>query len=83
MTSPVTVSERDLRTLLGIVSGERGDLPAAGLPLSLLAELKDQVPCDELDFGGHDAGRQVYLFSHAVPPCDVSGFNEQLYWKLY
>ena len=43
MTSPVTVSDG------------RSDLPAAGLPLSLLAELKDQIPCDELDFDGHDA----------------------------
>jgi hypothetical protein len=30
MTSPVTVSERDLRTLLGIVSDGRSDLPAVG-----------------------------------------------------
>src|SRR5690349_6222940 len=37
MTSPVTVSERDLRTLLGIVGDHCTDLPAAGLPLSLLA----------------------------------------------
>jgi hypothetical protein len=44
MTSPVTVSERDLRTLLGIVGDHCTDLPAAGLPLSLLAELKDQIP---------------------------------------
>ncbi len=28
MTSPVTVSERDLRTLLGIVSDDRSDLLA-------------------------------------------------------
>jgi hypothetical protein len=30
-------SERDLRTVAGIVSGGRADLPAVGLPLSLLA----------------------------------------------
>jgi DNA-binding CsgD family transcriptional regulator len=83
MTARVTVSERDLRTLLGIVSDERGDLPAAGLPLSLLAELKDQIPCDELDFDGHDAGRQIYWFGQAIPPDDGSGFESQLYWKLY
>jgi DNA-binding CsgD family transcriptional regulator len=83
MTARVTVSERDLRTLLGIVSDERSDLPAAGLPLSLLAELKDQIPCDELDFDGHDAGRQTYRFGQAVPPDDGSGFDYQLYWKLY
>jgi hypothetical protein len=78
MTSPVTVSERDLRTLLGIVSDGRSDLPAAGLPLSLLAELKDQIPCDELDFDGHDAARQIYGFGQAVPRDDGSGFDSQL-----
>ena len=83
MTARVTVSERDLRTLLGIVSDERSDLPAAGLPLSLLAELKGQIPCDELDFDGHDAGRQTYRFGQAVPPDDGSGFDSKLYWKLY
>ena len=83
MTARVTVSERDLRTLLGIVSDKRSDLPAAGLPLSLLAELKDQIPCDELDFDGHDASRQTYRFGQAVPPDDGSGFDPQLYWKLY
>jgi hypothetical protein len=30
MTAPVTVSERDLCTLLGIVSDDRSDIPAAG-----------------------------------------------------
>ena len=83
MTARVTVSARDLRTLLGIVSDERSDLPPAGLPLSLLAELKDQIPCDELDFDGHDAGRQTYRLGQAVPPDDGSGFDSQLYWKLY
>src|SRR5215471_3649326 len=65
------------------VSDGRSDLPAAGLPLSLLAELKDQIPCDELDFDGHDAARQIYGFSQAVPRDDGSGFDSQLYWKLY
>lgn len=41
-------SERDLRTLLGIVRGTRDDLPQAGLPLSLLAELTDHVRCDNV-----------------------------------
>ena len=67
MTSPVTVSERDLRTLLGIVGDERSDLPAAGLPLSLLAELKDQIRCDQLAFVRHDAGRRIDLFAQGIP----------------
>jgi hypothetical protein len=36
MGAPLTASEHDLRTLAGIVSDERSDLPAQGLPLSLL-----------------------------------------------
>ena len=32
MTAPVTVSERDLRTLLGVVRDDRSDIPAEGLP---------------------------------------------------
>jgi hypothetical protein len=43
MTAPVTASERDLHTLAGIISDHRADLPAEGLPLSLLADLKDQI----------------------------------------
>jgi len=36
VVAPVTVKEKDLRTLLGIVGDDRSDLPAAGLPPSLL-----------------------------------------------
>jgi hypothetical protein len=67
MTAPVTVSERDLRTLLGIVSDDRSDLPAAGLPLSLLAELKDQVHCDVLSFFGVDSDQQMDWFGQRHP----------------
>ncbi len=48
MTAPVTVSEKDLRTLLGIVQDTRDDLPDAGLPMSLLTELTGQIRCDNL-----------------------------------
>jgi hypothetical protein len=43
MTAPVTASGRDLRTLAGIVSDHRDDLPAEGLPPSLLADLMSQI----------------------------------------
>ena len=82
MTSPVTVSERDLLTLLGIVGDQRSDLPAAGLPPSLLAELKDQIPCDQLVFTSLDAGRQIDLFSQDIPD-DGDEVDCQLFWKFY
>ena len=53
MKAPVTISERDLRALLGIVSDvQQEDLPAAGLPWSVLSGLQDQIRCDGLYFTG-------------------------------
>ena len=84
MTSRVTVSERDLRTLLGIVGDQRGDLPAAGLPPSLLAELKDQIPCDQLVFNSLDTGRQIDLFSQDTPDEGAESEDDcRLFWKFY
>jgi DNA-binding CsgD family transcriptional regulator len=49
MKAPVTISERDLHALLGIVNdGQQGDLPTAGLPWSVLSGLQDQIRCDGL-----------------------------------
>jgi hypothetical protein len=39
MSTPVRAREPDLRALAGIVSDHRDDLPAEGLPPSLLADL--------------------------------------------
>lgn len=67
MTAPVTASERDLRTLAGIVSDHRADLPAEGLPPSLLADLMSQIRCDVIAFAGFDSGRQETWFVQAIP----------------
>jgi hypothetical protein len=49
MTAPATVRGRDLRALAAIVSQDRPDLPdGEGLPPSLLADLKDQIRCDDI-----------------------------------
>jgi hypothetical protein len=60
--APVTASERDLRTLLGIVADDRCDPPPDGLPWSLLADLMDLVRCDAIAFlrpGERPAGIMV------------------------
>jgi hypothetical protein len=68
MTAPVTVRERDLRALAGIVSEDRPDLPdGEGLPLSLLADLMDQVRCDGISLERHDSGRQETGFLQLIP----------------
>ncbi len=70
MIARLTASERELRTLAGVVSDERSDLPAQGLPLSLLSDLKDQIPCDYVLFEGYDAKRENYWFAQQVPDDD-------------
>jgi DNA-binding CsgD family transcriptional regulator len=82
MTAPVTVSERDLRTLLGIVSDDRGDPPAEGLPLSLLADLADQIRCDSVSFFGLDPSRQAGWFGQELPADDTEA-DDQAFWEHY
>ena len=81
MTAPVTVSERDLRVLLGIVSDRRRDIPDAGLPPSLLAEPSDQVRCDNVSVFNADFGycpeRLAVSFMQEVPPMDCNGVDVQ------
>ena len=87
MTAPVTVRERDLRALAGIVSEDRPDVPdGEGLPLSLLAELMGQIRCDTIAFQGFDCQRQKTWFVQAIPDPDYAWHEEndpvhgQLYW---
>ena len=82
MTAPIRVSERDLRTLLGIVADDRDDLPAAGLPDSLLSDLTSVVRCDIVTFSGLDSGRQAHWFGQDVPAKDISD-GVQGFWAHY
>jgi DNA-binding CsgD family transcriptional regulator len=82
MVAPVTVSEQDLRTLLGIVNDDRSDLPEAGLPWSLLTDLMGQVRCDALAFFAIDSSRKAISFSQDVLPPD-GGDGERVFWDSY
>jgi DNA-binding CsgD family transcriptional regulator len=86
MTVIVTASERDLRTLSGIVSDDRGAPPAAGIPLSLLIDLSDLVPCDYLSFIGMDSARQTQWFGQVAPAEADDGGDEDdgpVFWEHY
>jgi DNA-binding CsgD family transcriptional regulator len=64
----VTASERDLRALAAIVSEDRPDLPDGdGLPLSLLADLKDQIGCEAILLNRCDSGRHEYSVLQDIP----------------
>jgi DNA-binding CsgD family transcriptional regulator len=73
MVARLSPSEQDLRTLAGVVSEERSDLPPQGLPLSLLSDLKDQIPCDVLVCQGYDTTLLQYWFAQEVPAEDQGG----------
>ena len=84
MVAPVTVSETDLRTLLGIVGDDRGDLEEAGLPPSLLSDLMIQIPCDVVTFSGQDTRRLEFLFAQGVPAdADQTEVIEEAFWEAY
>jgi len=74
VVAPAMASDRDLRALAAIVSQDRHDLPDGeeGLPLSLLADLKDQIRCEGISLDRQDSGRQAYsvLQSFPVPSHD-------------
>lgn len=88
MVAPVTASEQDLRALLGIVSDNRDDLPAEGLPPSLLADLTGLIRCEGIAFHDFDSPRQETWFSQSVPVLDDvgrAGFGKYdlVHWQLY
>ena len=86
MSTLVRASDRDLRALAAIVSEKRTDLPdGEGLPLSLLADLEDQIRCDRVDFIGFDGSRKADRFAQALPADDASVREglQPAYWKHY
>jgi DNA-binding CsgD family transcriptional regulator len=86
MTAPVAPTERDLRRLAGIVSERRTDVPAYGLPMSLLRDLKEQIRCDVISFESFDSGRAVSWFGQAIcGPDEVSAGADvdAVHWEHY
>jgi DNA-binding CsgD family transcriptional regulator len=83
MRSPVTASGRDLRALAEIVTDERADVPAEGLPPSLLIELADLIRCDQLSFFGMDSARQETSFMQEIPVIPGGEALETGYWELH
>jgi DNA-binding CsgD family transcriptional regulator len=91
MSTPVRASDKDLRALAAIVSQDRPDAPdgapdGAGLPPSLLADLMDQIRCDQVIVCGFDGGRQAYWFGQGFPPTGPpSGWDDldRAYWTHY
>jgi DNA-binding CsgD family transcriptional regulator len=88
MSSLLTASEADICRLAAIVTAEREDLPAHGLPPSLLSDLMGQVRCDAVAFLGFDSRRQDFWFGQELPEDDgiaddVAEAAVQALWQHY
>ena len=84
MRGPVTASGRDLRTLAGIVSDDRGEPPAKGVAPSLLSDLLGLVGGDLVVFSGTDSSRRVDWFGQTMPTeAHDPGFDEASFWSHY
>jgi DNA-binding CsgD family transcriptional regulator len=86
MSTPMTVSEKDLRALAAIVSEDHLDVPAkAGLPPSLLADLMGQIRCDAVAFGGFDSGRQETWSVQLMPDGGAAATQgtAPVHWQHY
>jgi DNA-binding CsgD family transcriptional regulator len=84
MKGPVTASGRDLRTLAGIISDDRGEPPAGGLAPSLLTDLLELIGCDLAVFCGTDSRRQVDWFGQTIPAeADDPEYDDASFWAHY
>jgi DNA-binding CsgD family transcriptional regulator len=85
MTALVAASERDLCTLAGMVSDYRTDLPAQGLPASLLSDLMTCIRCDAILFEGFDSDQQKTWSAQSLPAEDDAADQgyAQAHWTHY
>jgi DNA-binding CsgD family transcriptional regulator len=84
MVAPIKPRDRDLRTLAGIVSEQRDDIPAHGLPVSLLTELAGLIRCDGISFEGFDSRRETGSAWNVIPgPAVCDADLARLHWQHY
>jgi DNA-binding CsgD family transcriptional regulator len=90
MAVSVVPRERDLRRLAGIVSEHRDDIPAQGVPLSLLDDLARQIRCDVISFEGFDSAREVTWFLQAIRGRQQVSYDspgkdpfDPVHWNVY
>jgi DNA-binding CsgD family transcriptional regulator len=77
-----SVTDSDLRGLLGVIEAARSIDAAEGLPTAVLERARELVPCDFVAFGEHDAAQQVAFLDQNYPEGgDDPG--EEAFWRHY
>ena len=67
MNERMTISELDLRRLLGIATGHRDESAAEGLPAAQLSELTGLIRCDEASFFTLDSRTRAGNTMQSIP----------------
>jgi DNA-binding CsgD family transcriptional regulator len=85
MVSLVAAKQRDVRTLAGIVSEDRGEPPVEGLARSLLSDLSSLIGNDGLSFAGQDSRKQAEWFEQRHPFEAEEGADDGYspFWEHY
>ena len=88
MKSELTIRTKDLRRLSAAVDPAHLGAPGDGLPTSVLAAVRDLVPCDSVSFLAIDPARGAFLIEHNLepdPPFPESDpvRVEEFFWRTY
>jgi DNA-binding CsgD family transcriptional regulator len=92
MSTPVLDTEPDVMALADVTARDRSDVPAQGLPSSLLSDLARLIPCDRISVSGYDSVQELTWFRQALEngdqpeqpasPADQKAMG-QLHWMHY
>jgi DNA-binding CsgD family transcriptional regulator len=87
MAGGMTISERDLRTMLDIVGGADDGVRTDPLPPSILDGMRRLIRCDNVTFTRLDSARQVTDFDQESGETGVRGAAleawKAAFWSLY
>ena len=87
MVDRMTITEKDFRTMLGIVGHPDDADPADPLPCSILAGLRDLIPCGNVTFAEMDSFCRLTYFEQEVGDPGLSGSAREAwdaaFWTHY
>lgn len=88
MAQKMTVTERDLHTMLDIAGGSAGEDVADPLPHSVLVGLRELIPCDSVVITMFDIHQREFLLHQEVGNAnevteEQDAELEQVLWRIY
>ncbi len=79
-----SVSDRDLRVLLGVLDAARSTEVTAGLPSAVLEQARTVIACDAVTFADLDIANESDFFVQGVSDeDDPAGYDPGAFWRHY